>query len=41
MTIGRPAVDPRKARQNLILALVHVALAAAILAGFVFMQMRG
>lgn len=37
---GRAVQDPRKARQNMILAVVHALLAVAILAGFVYMQTR-
>ena len=33
-------IDPARKRRNVILALVHVALAAGILAAFVFMQTR-
>lgn len=34
----RPATDPRKSRQNVILAVIHALLALAILAGFVYVQ---
>lgn len=37
---GRAAPDPQRARKTVILAVVHALLAVAILAGFVFMQMR-
>ncbi|HZP12082.1 MAG TPA: hypothetical protein VFB36_06650 [Nevskiaceae bacterium] len=33
-------IDPERKRRNVILAWVHVALAAAILAGFVYAQMH-
>lgn len=34
----RPPADPRKARQNVILAVIHALLAVAILAAFVYVQ---
>lgn len=37
---SRSATDPRKARQTMILAVVHALLAVAILAGFVYVQMH-
>jgi hypothetical protein len=38
--VERPAspADPRKSRRTVILAVVHALLAAAILAGFVYVQ---
>lgn len=37
---GPTVTDTQRARKTVILAVVHALLAVAILAGFVFMQMR-
>lgn len=37
---GRSTPDPRKARQNIVLAIVHALLAVAVLAAFVYVQTR-
>ncbi|WP_420467897.1 hypothetical protein [Panacagrimonas sp.] len=40
MSDPRPGHDPRKSRQNIVLALAHVLLVVVILAGFVYVQTR-